>query len=337
VTEGPLNLTELDRDILTELYRTGKVTVAGVDPRVSVSRIARRLRTSRARIAARIRAWEQAGLMRGYDVWPNPTLFGLAGGSVDVRLRDRLRKPEMFERFALVDGAVGGLEYLGDWVSIQLVAPDVATLERRVRLLAGLDGVAEVGPLLSWATLEVARGLSPLEVRIIRALRQDPQASLAQTATAVGVSARTMTDRYAALLDEDLVWYVPAYDFTTLASPIVNFNLELASPDVRGAVLKLLRSRIPWFLEFGWSGFGPVFSPLRLSIFVFAPSSAGVEGIERAVRDVPGVASAEANILVRVVSFPHAFESVLALPASPDAPTPANHRPRKHAPTGPGR
>ncbi|MCI4320476.1 MAG: winged helix-turn-helix transcriptional regulator [Thermoplasmata archaeon] len=312
MSDGPLILTEFDRDILTELYHTGRVTIAGVDPRISVSRIARRLKTSRARVAARIREWERSGLMRGYDVWPNPALFGVVGGSVDLRLADRLRKPEMFRRIALVDGVVGGLEFLGDWVSVQLVAPDPPTLDRRVRLLGGLEGVSEVGPLFPWADLQVERSLSPLEIRIIRALRRNPRASLAEIAKAVGVSTRTMTARYGALLDETLVWFLPSYDFTALASPIVSLTLQLRTAEDRSSVLAGLRQRLPWFLEFGWSGFGPVFDPKLLTVFVFAPSAAGVEAIERTARDLPGVASAEANVLVRVISFPEAFEPLLA-------------------------
>lgn len=323
MSEQPLVLTSLDRDILTELYHTGQITIAGWDPRISVSRIARRLRTSRARVAARLKLWERAGLLRGYDVWPNPTLFGLSGGSVDLRLADRLKKPELFRHLGLVDGVVGGMEFVGDWVSVQLVAPDASTLERRVRLLAGLDGVAEVGPLMPWAELEVKRALSPLDVRIIRELRRHPRASLAETAKAVGISARTMTARYGALLDGGLVWYLPGYDFTPLASPIVSLLIQLRSASDRGPALAALRARLPWFLEFGWSGFGPVFTPELLTIFVFAPSAAGVEGLERSAREVPGVVGVESNILVRVFSYPEAFEPMLAALAEP---TPSSRR-----------
>jgi DNA-binding Lrp family transcriptional regulator len=315
VPDGPLILTEFDRDILTELYHTGQVTIAGVDPRISVSRIARRLKTSRARVAARIREWERSGLLRGYDVWPNPALFGVVGGSVDLRLADRLRKPEIFRRIALVDGVVGALEFLGDWVSVQLMAPEPSSLERRVRLLGGLEGVAEVGPLFPWANIEVERTLSPLEIRIIRALRHDPRGSLAEIAKAVGVSTRTMTARYGALLDQSLVWFLPSYDFTALASPIVALTLQLRSAEERSTVLTSLRKRLPWFLEFGTSGFGPIFDPKLVTVFVFAPSAAGVEAVERTARELPGVAGAEANVMVRVVSFPDAFESLLAAAA----------------------
>ena len=72
-----------------------------------------------------------------------------------------------------------------------------------------------------------------------------------------------------------------------------------------------MRARLPWFLEFGWSGFGPVFDPKLLTVFVFAPSAAGVEAIERAARELPAVVGAETTVLVRVITFPEAFDPVL--------------------------
>gem|GEM_PF-4253678 len=98
------------------------------------------------------------------------------------------------------------------------------------------------------------------------------------------------------------------------------------------------RTRLPWFLEFGWSGFGPVFRPSMLSVFVFAPSAAGVEGIERATPGVPGVLGAEANVLVRVFSFPDAFEPLLAsLALAPSRRGPPSPAPAPRAGTSSGR
>jgi DNA-binding Lrp family transcriptional regulator len=311
VTGEPLILTSLDFGILQEMYRSGPITIAGVDPRLSTSQMARRLKTSRSRVAARLRAWEKGGLLRGYDVWPNPTLLGLSGGSVDVRLSERGGKPAFFRRAALVDGAIAALEFLGDWVSLQLVAPDQSTLDRRVRLLAGLEGVAEVGPLYPWAVLDTPRTLSPLDLRILRALRERPRASLAETARAVRVTARTMTDRYAALTESSAVWFVPKYDFTSLASPVLSLNVILRRPEERTPVLRAMRARLPRFLEFGWSGFGPVRMPEVLTVFVLAPSAAMTEEIEATVMGLEGVAGVEGNVLVRMHSFPETFDSLL--------------------------
>jgi len=47
-------LASFDIAIVREMYRTGEVTIAGVDPRLNVSRIAERLGCSRAKITGRL-------------------------------------------------------------------------------------------------------------------------------------------------------------------------------------------------------------------------------------------------------------------------------------------
>jgi len=190
-----IGIDPIDVDILREMFRGRKVTVAGIDPRLNVSRIAKRLHTSRARVAYRLRRWSETGFVRRYDVWPNPALFGLRGWGVNVRSTRRLQKPELFRRIGLVDGVVGAQEFVGDWSAVQLVAPDEGTARRRFRLLQGIEGVAEVTDPQPWTPLEPKRPLSPLDLRILRALRKAPRASLSEIARSVGVSSRTMTSR----------------------------------------------------------------------------------------------------------------------------------------------
>jgi DNA-binding Lrp family transcriptional regulator len=311
VTDGPLLLNELDREILGQIYPSGRITIAGVDPRVSVSRMSRTLRTSRGRIAARLRAWQRAGMLLGYDVWPNPGVFGLAGLSVDLRVKDPLAKAELWRRVGLVDGAVQGLEFLGEWVSVQLVAPDPGTLRRRVRLLAQIEGVAEVGAAIEWPAFETRRPLSPLDLRIVRALREAPTASLATIAHRAGVSARTMTDRYARLLDEQAVWFVPMYDFTRLASPVIGVTVNLANPNSHAEIARAMRPRLPSFLVFDWVGSRPAGGERLLGVIVLGDSAASVEEVQRAAAATAGVTGSEANVLVRVLSFPETFDALL--------------------------
>lgn len=311
MNDGPLVFTELDRTILRQIYPSGRITIAGVDPRVSVSRMARALRTSRGRIGGRLREWQRSGMLRGYDVWPNPGLFGLTGLSVDLRLKDPLAKPELWRRVALVDGAVQGLEFLGEWVSVQMVGPDLTTLRRRVRLLAQIDGVAGAGDAVEWPGFEPRRPLSGLDLRIVRALREAPRASLTAIAHRAGVSTRTMTTRYGKLLGEQAVWFVPVYDFTHLASPVVGLNIGLETPNSHADVARELRARLPPFLVFDWVGSRPPGGDRLLGVIVLAPSAAAVEEIQRVAAATPGVASSEANVLVRVLSFPETFDSLL--------------------------
>src|SRR5271157_4734971 len=136
---------DIDIDILLEMYRSRGVTIAGVDPRLKANSIARKLGVSRARVDSRLKEWTHYGLLQRFDVWPNPALLDRIGFTVDVRLTDRFRKQEVIERMRLIDGAVGGIEFVGDWISAQFVVPNESEARRRTELLGGLTGVAGVG------------------------------------------------------------------------------------------------------------------------------------------------------------------------------------------------
>ncbi len=343
MTEPPLTLTDLDIQILNQIYPSGKVTIAGVDPRVSVSRMARLFRTSRARVAARLRAWERSGMLVGYDVWPNPGLLGLAGASVNLRVSNPLAKAELLRRLALVDGALQTLDSLGEWISFQLLGPDPETLQRRIRLLGHLEGVAEVGEVVHWPPISRHPPLTPLDLRIVRALREAPRSSLSEVARRARVSPRTMTDRYRRLLEEKAVWFVPIYDFTRLATPVVSLGLTLADPQARGEVLRKLRSRLPPFLEFAWISELPTGTETALMLIVLPASAALLESIQTTARGVEGVVDSEATVMVRISPFRETLDAMLAqasVPArassssGPDSEPLRELAPRRSAPVG---
>jgi hypothetical protein len=64
VTLDTLDPSRLDIDMIRELYREGAVNIAGIDPRLNATRIAHRLHVGRRRVAARLRAWGEAGFLR---------------------------------------------------------------------------------------------------------------------------------------------------------------------------------------------------------------------------------------------------------------------------------
>lgn len=302
----------LDIDILREMYRTRRVTVAGIDPRLNVSHIARRLRTSRARIARRLARWSDTGFIRRYDVWPNPALFHLVGWSVNLQFSNRLEKPEGFRRLGMVDGVVSAVEFLGDWTAVQFVTPDEEAGRRRMEMLRHLKGVEAVEGLYPWRPLEPRAPLSPLDLRILHALRDRPRGTLTEIARAVGISARTMTTRYERLVESWSVWFVPVFDFTQLPLPIVAVNVDL-EPGVSGQrVVETVMRQYPWTLEFGWGEFGPPETEGFKTLFVTVPSVGAIEDLERLVGSVPGTKNVEALVMVRTHSFPGWFDDMLA-------------------------
>lgn len=311
-----------DIAIIREMYRTGEVTIAGVDPRLNVSRIAARLKCSRAKVAARLEEWRRVGFITRYDVWPNPALFDLKGTTADLRIADPHRKAEVLEHLALLDGAVGAIEFQGPWLTYQFLYPDEATRTRRLRLLRHVTGVSEVVEADPWITIPPRRRPSALDLRILRALRGAPTASLQEIARAVGVSTRTVTSRYGALVADWSVWFLPVYDFTKLPGLVTGLLLSLDTPARREEVRRRLRRAYPEFLEFGWGGFGPVEGDGTAVFFVYLPSAAGLDDLERTAAEWEGVTAVESHGLVRLHTFGETLDGLLrtAVPAGTPSP-----------------
>ena len=321
---------DIDIDILREMYRSRGVTVAGVDPRLKASRISQRLNVSRGRVDSRLKEWTRYGLLQRFDVWPNPALLERVGFTVDVRASDRFRKEELIERVGLIDGAVGGIDFAGEWFSAQFVVPNEREADRRTELLRGLAGVAEVGSPILWARLEPTRRLTPLDLRIVRVLRQFPTQPLSTIARHVGVSTRTITTRYGQLVDDLAVWFVPVLDFRALAQPVVSINLQLKDAADHEGVSRAFRKAYPQSLEFVRTGFGPILPEKVAVFFVLVPSAARVEELEGFLRNLPGVQSVEALLMIRIFSFPETFDRLV--PSS--EPTTGRARPGEGPPPG---
>jgi DNA-binding Lrp family transcriptional regulator len=303
---------DLDIDMLRVMYTSRGVSISGIDPRLNANRVARELGVSRARVATRLRAWAEHGFLDRYDVWPNPYLFGLTGATFDIRVADRFAKEAVLARIGLVPGAVGGLDFLGEWLAVTFVLPRDADSSRTASLLRGLSGIAEVGEAVPWAPPASERTLSPLELRIVRVLRRYPTDSLASIARHVGVSTRTITNRYSRLIDEHAVWFVPAFDFRALTEPVVNLNLQFRSGADRDAFGRALLRTYPRSLEFRRSAFGPALPETYGSFFVVGRSAARIEELEAWVREQPGLVTEEALIMKRIFSFAETFDRLIA-------------------------
>jgi len=317
VPAPPLTPELLDLDILREMYRDGAVNLAGIDPRLNATRIAHRLHVGRARVAARLKAWDASGFLERYDVWLNPVLLGWQGAWLSIRVDSPRVKPALFARLGLLDGAVSGLEFLGDWISFGLVAPDRASIDRRVDLIRGLAGVRGVEPPMLWHVPGPSRPLTALDIRIVRALRERPRATLSETARRVGISTRTMTRRYSELVDDVAVWFVPIFDFRAMNQPVVSMGLSLRPEVGRETVLRRLRARYPLTLEFRSIEVGPELGVAEHVFFVIPPSPAHLEELDHFVRSIDGVVDLDSNVMVRLHSFPAWFDRHLASLAPP--------------------
>ncbi|MGC2034505.1 MAG: Lrp/AsnC family transcriptional regulator, partial [Thermoplasmata archaeon] len=283
----------------------------------------------------------ESGFLRSYDVWLNPALWGWCGAGISIQVDHHRVKGDLFRKLALVDGVVMGLELLGDWISVGLVAPDLAAVDRRVALVRGLAGVREVEDPLPWTLPEPRRQLTSLDIRIVRALRERPTAGLSEIAHRAGISNRTMTRRYGTLVDDAAVWFVPIFDFTALARPVVALNVVTRPGVGREAIARKIRARFPLTLDSSISSAASPFGSQSHAFFVILPSAASLEDFERSVGSLEGVVETESLVMVRVHSFPEWFDQHLRTlvpgtrPVDPRAPSRGSTGPGADHPAGP--
>ena len=241
----------------------------------------------------------------------NPALHGWDGAYVYLHHEHHRSKPELFRRLGLIDGVVGAQEFLGEMSSVTIAAPDAFTLGRRIDLVRTLPGVREVGPVVPWHLPESTHRITPVELGLVRALRESPTAPLYEIADKIQTSTRTVTRRYAALVKEWAIWVVPMLDCTALLRPAVSVHLKVEQGADRDRIARELRSRFPLTIDVFATPVESRATPMSFAFYVMLPSPAALEEFEQFCESLPGVESISDAVLVRYHDYPSWYDRQL--------------------------
>ena len=120
-----------------------------------------------------------------------------------------------------------------------------------------------------------------------------------------------MTRRYADLVENRDVWFVPIFDFRAFSFPVVLLGVTLRAETDRNSILQRIRTRYPLSLAFRGMPERPGLGAGGLLCLVMPPSAAHLEELELYVASIEGVEGLEANVVVRLHSFPDWFDRQL--------------------------
>lgn len=251
------------------------------------SAVARALGRNPQLVKDRIARMESQGIIAAYRLFPNVRHCGLALASFHLLGHTIARRHDL-ARLSDVDGLVGVLWFYGGDVCVDISYAGSAELARRLQLVAHVAG-AESGPLPLYdrPLPEVARPLSALDWRIIRALWQNARRPLPEVAREVGVTVKTVRARLQAMRREGSVDEHVELNYERI-SGLIPFNLAAwLRPGAEGArseVLKLFHDRylihFPPPREQG---------PPTLMLQLFARAPAEIEALLQQASEVEGV------------------------------------------------
>jgi len=288
---------------------------SAIDPRITVPELARRVGLSRTAVQARLLHWKRIGYWHGYEIWPNPRLFGAGLATVDVPLRTPAQVDRLLEELALVEGAVSArclLDEDGRTVRVFLVddGPDA-----RVRRLRLLQRVAETPMELRaqpyWIP-ETIDELSNLDWRIVGYYRAYPDASLTGAAHGLGITAKTLSIRRNRLLDTNAIWWM--LDSSSTLLPVTAMYLTLGDASQRSVIKAELEDRLPGWLSCTDDGFGmrPSLDQVTVAGLAFTTSPADVDVLVRRILSLRGVVGVRSRVPHVFRAYPDWFDRQIA-------------------------
>lgn len=205
-----------------------------------LSEVARRLGRNVQFVKDRVGRMEEDGVIAGYHVFPNLRQCGLDFTTVLWPAAFIPDKAQL-ARLGAVDGFVGVFWSLDSNLCVDLTCAGAAERERRLELIGELLGMGGAPRrLFDRPFPTVGRRLSGLDWRIIRALERDARRPLSDVAEEVGVTAKTVRNRFNAMWEEGSIDTYVALDFERL-SGIIPFGMSVwLEEDAPGTMVRLL-------------------------------------------------------------------------------------------------
>lgn len=283
----------LDWELYRELFPLDDNPIWGRFPNPPLAKVGERLGVSRKTVWRKLNEWREGGFLCGYLILPHPDLLGVGLTGFSLRVNGPGEKQRLLADLDLVDGVLLSSYEVGPKVDVLAVADSEASQAHRKELISRLAGVTSIGPSRKVWLPRCDGALSPRDLRIIAALRSDPEDTLAGLAGRVGVSVRTATRRMSRLRQTRALLSHCLEDWSRFPGTVVGLQLEVKPGFDARVVARQLVQRRPECLEIP-SHVSPRGASLgRPTYLALVPSGPSIESLTSAALSIPGVAKAE--------------------------------------------
>jgi DNA-binding Lrp family transcriptional regulator len=286
-----------------------------IDPRIPAREIAERVGISENGVRLRLQGLARQGVLRGRAATPNPSLFGLRDYVTELPVKEAPQVEQVYRDLALVEGVVFARDTLDEGerrLQVHFVAENDAAAGRRGALLRRLSPGAKLVPPTPYWIPPCETELSPLDWRVLRTVTEHPDASIAETARAVGVSLKTGARRYHQLLDARACWFTHGPEAEEFPLALIRLDLRDAT-EAEAVTRQIVAERLDW-MPVASDGFGvePADDSTVVAGLVPADSPTILERAVRKFGALPGVVSVHRTFALGSMSYPGWFADRIA-------------------------
>lgn len=261
-------------------------------------------------IKDRIARMMEVGIIAGYYAFPNLQHLGLRGEAYYLHFATQEAKDAALPKMKETEGLLELHDFMGKGACADLAFRDADALQRRLAFLRDASGDDAPQRFYEREMPRVERALTPLDWRILQALRAAPRAQPADLAAQVGVSARTVKRHLARMAAEGSVFLVPVVDPSKAEGLFVFELLVYLRPGEGPRPMNALRAA---FDDEHVYAYVPASAALgHFDMLLFARTSAEVEAMRRRAEQVEGVVRAEAWLFRAFLTFPAWLDGAIA-------------------------
>lgn len=284
----------LDITILHEMGIQPYGPTARPPETLKAAAVAKRLGLNPERVADRIARMREAGILLGFEVYPNYRHLNLDVACYYLRFRDDAVAAKALEEAQHVEGIASAFAFVGGEMNASVCGATPAEVDRKVALLVRLVGEGESKKLYDLVTPPVRRALDHLDWRILQAMRGDAFRADTEIGGSVGVSGKTVARRIDRMAEEGAFFVIPEVEWSA-ADGLLLAQVWLTATNV-AAIPRLARDTFrDVLLLVDELAARP--GVMESQFVVAARSMRELDGLLDRARAMPGVTSARALVL----------------------------------------
>lgn len=254
--------------------------------------LARVLGVSVNTVKDRIARMEEAGVIAGYQIFPNLRHLGLSASAYYFRIAEEGDKDKVVAEVRNLGGLMEVHDFLGTGICVDFAYRDETELASKLEQLSTFADRAKPVRFYDREMPSVGRELGAIDWRILGALRGNPKRPLHEVAGDLGIATRTVKRRFDRMAEEGSFFAVPIVD-PSRAHGLFLFELlfflgaEAGTGTMRG-LLKAFDDRAVY-------GYVPSSPELgSFDVVLVGESLADVEALRQRGAKLPGVQRVEA-------------------------------------------
>jgi DNA-binding Lrp family transcriptional regulator len=229
-------LDNLDVRVFRELWQGSVAAPLEPDIRRSYRSMARKLGVDEVTFRNRVRRFQQIGLLKGWLLAVNPTLFGMKVGQLWLGVQSSSAKDDLINELSSMRGVLAVMDCYGPSLTLVIMYESETALGEELEAIARISKNENV-VRVNIPVPKCAAKLTKTDWEIIKAIQTNPRLSYSLISKEVGVSTRTAKRRLEKMIEELALFALPSIDPKALiGATIADLVVFYANPKAKTQV-----------------------------------------------------------------------------------------------------